>query len=83
MSVSPSLLNLPLLPPTVFDLSLPSSLTATEEYQELLPKEEEDLQEILTSHEDAIQDSERLVEKISEELSTLDEVGWLRTQRCL
>jgi hypothetical protein len=48
---------------------------ATEEYQELLPKEEEDLNEILTSHEDAIQDAERLMEKISEELSYFDEVS--------
>ena len=55
-------------------LSLSPTGTA-EEYQELLPKEEEDLQEILTSHEDAIQDSEKLMEKISEELSTLDEVS--------
>ena len=46
-----------------------------EEYQELLPKEEEDLNEILTSNEKAIIDSERLVEKISEELSQLDEVN--------
>lgn len=62
--------------PTPFGLSPSSSFpTAADEYQELLPKEEEDLQEVLASHENAIQDSERLMEKLSEELSTLDEVG--------
>ena len=69
-------LHLSLSSPTSFGLSPSSSFpTAADEYQELLPKEEEDLQEVLASHENAIQDSERLMEKLSEELSTLDEVG--------
>ena len=69
-------LHLSLSSPTPFGLSPSSSFpTAADEYQELLPKEEEDLQEVLASHENAIQDSERLMEKLSEELSTLDEVG--------
>ena len=74
MCFSPPL-NLSLSSPTPFGLSPSSFPTAADEYQELLPKEEEDLQEVLTSHENAIQDSERLMEKLSEELSTLDEVG--------
>ena len=64
-----------LLPLRLAFLLISPPPTASDEYQELLPKEEEDLQEILASHEDAIQDSERLMESISEELSTLDEVG--------